>query len=593
MQNYMTRLNNMKKYILPFLFLVMTFVMIPKEAYYKKENITIKVETTGNESIKGYIYTTYPKGYQSEEFYSEIKNIKYEKKMRNTIAQKYYFKIRTKDIYLKKISFNSLEKEIVSDKDSFELTFNDIKKIYKSSFFNMLIYAIISIGILKYFFKSGIKLSKENIGIFLIGLIFLSLGINSSWLSKMIGIFFSTTFFKIIIEKEKVEFGRLEIILLLLLILSMISELFTFQSYKEAYEYFQNSLIFILCIKIWNFDFEEKEVLKKIFKYILILLATINLISPLIMGGIYAFTFGVLMSILCLSSLNKLLKIKNLKKVDILIEVFSFFMGLYGVFISSRRTMLVVLVIYVTYFLIRKKIYKNKKLLIRVLIVVLSIMFMMNNIVPQKIQSIERRVSTIFTIKGNDSNYQRILMWRRGYYMLKENLLLGIGSNSFYKESIKEKYDDIKLKDEKFTEDFIHVHNEYIHQVITRGIPGAILFYGLWIYILNRLRKSKDKDFDIMLLIIYGVYGIFDPYSIRAESIVFYTFIGISFVNCLPVVEKENKILQKLGYMSTVIIFLIALYFNKRFRYYFLILLVIYIGYYFYNKRKREKYERI
>ena len=184
-------------------------------------------------------------------------------------------------------------------------------------------------------------------------------------------------------------------------------------------------------------------------------------------------------------------------------------------------------------------------------------------------------------------------MWRRGYYIGKENILLGIGVDSFQKEAIKEKYNKIKDNREKFLPEFIHVHNEYIHQVITRGIPGAILFYGLWMYILSRLRKSKDKDFDVMLLIIYGVYGIFDPYSIRAESIVFYTFIGISFVNCLPVVEKENKILQKLGYISTVIIFLIALYFNKRFRYYFLILLVIYIVYYFYNKRKREKYERI
>ena len=110
---------------------------------------------------------------------------------------------------------------------------------------------------------------------------------------------------------------------------------------------------------------------------------------------------------------------------------------------------------------------------------------------------------------------------------------------------------------------------------------------------LNRLRKSKDKDFDIILLIVYGVYGIFDPYSIRAEAIVFYSFIGISFINCLPINETKNKFLENIGFISAIIIFLMGLYFNKRFRYYFLIFLIIYLGYYFYNKRKREKHEKI
>lgn len=590
MQNYMTKLNNIKKYILPFLFLVMTFVMIPKAAYYKKENITIKVETTGDENTKGHIYITYPKGYQLEEPYFEFKN-KSHKQIKNVVAEKYYFKIWTKDIYFKKISFNNFEKIIDKNKRIVELGIDDIKGLYKISFVNILVSFIVSILMILYFFRAGIKISKESIGVFIVGLIFLSLGINFSWLSKMIGLFFSITFGKIIIEKRK--YGKIEVILLMLLILSFIIEFFAFKNYKEAYDYFQNSLIFILCIKIWNFNFKDKEILKKMFRYTLILLGIINLISPLFLGGIYLFTFSVLMSILCLDSLQNLLEIKNLKKLDIFIETISLFIGLCGILEGSRRTMLVVIVVYGLYISIKKKIFKNKKLLISLLVGLFVIIFILNKAVPKKLESFEKRISTIFTIKEDKSSYQRILMWRRGYYMLKENPILGIGANSFYKESIKGKYDNIKLKDEKFSEDFIHVHNEYIHQIITRGIPGAILFYGLWIYILSRLRKSKDKDFDIMLLIIYGVYGIFDPYSIRAESIVFYTFIGISFVNCLPVVEKENKILQKLGYISTVIIFLIALYFNKRFRYYFLILLFIYIGYYFYNKRKREKYERI
>lgn len=593
MQNYMTRLNNIKKYILPFLFLVMTFVMIPKAAYYKKENITIKVETTGDENTKGSFSILYPKGYVTEKMYYAIENNTFEKKISNTVVPKYYFKIHTSEVFFKEIKFNKLRKSINENQRYIEVSGEEIKSVYNVSLLNISVYLFLIFFLIGYFFQDGLEISKKKLGIFFIGLIFLAIGINFSWLSKMIGLFFSTTFLKIIIEKEKIKYGKIEIIILMLLILSIISEFFAFKNYKEAYDYFQNSLIFLLCIKIWNFNCEEKKILKNLFKYTLILLAIINLISPLVMGGLYVFTFGALMSILFLDALSSLFKIKELKKLDILILFFSSIISLYGIVISSRRTMIVVIIVYVVYILINKKIYKNKKLLLKLLIILLFISVIFTKAMPKKVEFLEKRILSIFTIKGNSSNYQRVLMWRRGYYILKENLSFGIGVNSFYNETIKEKYNDIKLKDEEFIKDFIHVHNEYIHQVITRGIPGALLFYGLWIYILSRLRKSKDKDFDIMLLIIYGVYGIFDPYSIRAESIVFYTFIGISFVNCLPVVEKENKILQKLGYISTVIIFLIALYFNKRFRYYFLILLVIYIGYYFYNKRKREKYERI
>ncbi len=593
MQNYMTKLNNIKKYILPFLFLVMTFVMIPKAAYYKKENITIKVETIGDENAKGSLFISYPKGYEIEKRYYKINSDNFQKKINNTIVEKYCFRAYTSDFFFKDIKINEYKKNINKNQGYVEVLRKEIEYLYNISLLNIIIYLFLGIVLAIYFFQNGLEMSKKNIGIFLMGLVFLSIGINFSWLSKTIGLFFSMTFFKIIIERKKIKYGKIEIVLLILLILSIMSEFFSFKNYKEAYDYFQNTLFFILCAKVWDFDFKNRKNLKKFLKHTLILLATINILSPLVMGGIYSFTFGILMSILCLDSLNNLLKIKNLKKRDVLIESFAFIISSYGVVISSRRTMMVAIVVYIIYILINKKIYRDKKALIGLSISLFSIYFILNKNMPGKIKFLERKVSTIATIKGNDSNYQRFLMWRRGYYILKENPVLGIGANSFYKESIKEKYNNIKLKDEKFIKDFIHVHNEYIHQVITRGIPGAILFYGLWIYMLSRLRKSKDKDFDVMLLIIYGVYGIFDPYSIRAESIVFYTFIGISFVNCLPVVEKENKILQKLGYISTVIIFLIALYFNKRFRYYFLILLVIYIGYYFYNKRKREKYERI
>lgn len=596
MQNYMTKLNNVKKYILPFLFLVMTFVMIPKAAYYKKGTIDVVATTTEGE-WNGYLYLIYPVGYKIE---NPVENINKEKilqvKIKNLILDKYVLYLESSVGKISKVMFTSERKSIVLTKAQGEryiqIPWKDIEEIYTISFINIFIYLLTMLLLIWSYCRNGIEIKLKNIGLFILVVIFLAICLNMKWLSKGIGLFLSLTLLRIWLDRKKLRFDYLEIVGILLLILSLASEYFNFFYYEKTYIYFQNTILIIIAMRVWKFTYEDKKILKKFFKIILILLSLINLISPLIFGGNYAFTFGVLMIILVADSIERLF-FYNKNKYSLMLNMSELLLGLYGLIVSSRRTMIVGLIIYCIYLFVKffKKNKKNTIILVSLGIIFSSIIIAVG--FRGEKYRIRKLIISIVNIKTDKGNIQRLLMWRRGYYIGKENSIIGIGVDSFYKESIKEKYDNIKLKDEKFTEDFIHVHNEYIHQIITRGIPGAILFYGLWIYILSRLRKSKDKDFDIMLLIIYGVYGIFDPYSIRAESIVFYTFIGISFVNCLPVVEKENKILQKLGYMSTVIIFLIALYFNKRFRYYFLILLVIYIGYYFYNKRKREKYERI
>lgn len=591
MQNYMTRLNNIKKYILPFLFLVMTFVMIPKEAYYKKGNIDI-VATTTEGTWRGYLYLVYPLGYKMED---PVRNVNNEnilsKNIKNTILDKYIFYIDSLTGGIGEIRFSSGKKSITIPKEVgqkyFEIPWKYIYEIYTVNILNVFLYFGVVLSLIYYYFKKGIVINLKNIGIFSLALIFLGISLNMKWLSKVNGIFLSLTVLKIYLDRKKLKFGYLEIIGAILLILSLLSEYLNFFNYEKSYIYFQNTILMIIAMKIWSFNYEDKKLLKNYFKIMLVVLSLINLISPLVFGGIYTFTFGVLMAILVADLIDRLLFYdKNIYNLGI--DILSLLLGLYGVIVSSRRTMIVALGIYCIYLFIKLLKCDKKKAVILVFLGVIFSSVVIGIGFGNEKYKIKELVISITKTKTDESSIQRFLMWRRGYYVAKENPILGIGVDGFYKEVIKEKYSSIKKDSERFEEVFIHVHNEYIHQIITRGILGAILFYGLWIYILSKLRKSKDKDFDIMLLIIYGVYGIFDPYSIRAESIIFYTFIGISFVNCLPVIEKENKILQKIGYISTIIIFLIALYFNKRFRYYFLILLVLYIGYYFYNKRKRE-----
>lgn len=591
MQNYMTRLNNMKKYILPFLFLVMIFVMIPKEAYYKKGNIDVVATTTEGE-WRGYLQSVYPLGYKMENSWRNISGEKIlSKNIKNTILDKYIFYIDSSTGEISELRFSSDKKSITVPKEVgqkyFEIPWKDIKEIYTVSIINIFLYFGVVLSLVYYYFKKGIDINFKNIGIFSLALVFLGISLNMKWLSKVNGIFLSLTILKIYLDRKKLKFGYLEIIGAILLILSLLSEYLNFFNYEKSYIYFQNTILMIIAMKIWSFNYEEKKILKNYLKISLVLLALINLISPFIFGGGYSFTFGVLMAILVADSIDKLF-FYNDSSYNLIVNIFGTLLGLYGVIVSSRRTMILALIIYCIYIFVKLLKRNKKKAIILFFLGIIFSSIIVGTSFRKEKDRIKELVISLTNATQDESSIQRLLMWRRGYYIGKENLIIGVGIDSFYKESIKAKYNSIKNKNERFDEKFIHVHNEYIHQIITRGIPGAILFYGLWIYMLNRLRRSKDKNFDIMLLIIYGVYGIFDPYSIRAESIIFYTFIGISFVNCLPIIEKENKTLQKIGYLSMVIIFLIALYFNKRFRYYFLILLVLYIGYYFYNKRKRE-----
>ncbi|MGL5574620.1 O-antigen ligase family protein [Cetobacterium sp.] len=592
MQNYTMKLNNIKKYILPFLFLLMTFVMIPKEAYYKKGNIDI-VATTTEGTWNGYLYLIYPLGYKMEDPWRNVNGEKVlSKNIKNTILDKYIFHIESPMGEISELKFSSEKKSTVIPKGAgqkyFEIPWKDIKKIYIVNIINAFVYFGAALLLVCYYFKKGIEINLKNIGVFSLALVFLSISLNLKWQSKVSGIFLSLTVLKMYLDRKKIKFGYLEIIGVLLLLLSLLSEYLNFFNYEKTYIYFQNTILMILAMKIWRFGYEDKKILKNYFKISLIVLSLINLISPLVFGGIYTFTFGVLMTILVADSIEGLIFYDgNWYKLGI--DISSLLLGLYGIVVSSRRTMIVALGIYCIYLFIKLLKNDKKKAIILVFVGAVFSSAVIGIGFRNEKYRIKELVVSIVNTQTNESNIQRFLMWRRGYYIGKENPILGIGVDSFYNEAIKEKYSDIKDSREQFQPVFIHVHNEYIHQVISRGIPGAVLFYGLWICMLNRLRKSKDKDFDIMLLIIYGIYGIFDPYSIRAEGIIFYSFIGISFVNCLPMDEVKNKSLEKLGFISMIVLFLIALYFNKRFRYYFLIFLVMYLGYYFYNKRKREK----
>lgn len=577
----------MKKYIIPFLFLIMTFIMLPKQAFYKKGDINVKIELT--DSSLAYFYLGETKEACLKDYVYYFSGNGFNQNIKNSAIHKSIIHIYSGKGYIKSIKLDDKKIEIPDNLKVYEFNWKKLHKFYEFNLLTLFLYLGLCMGLVFCFFKKGIELSENNFVSFIFGSYILSIAINQTYSNKILAILLSLAFLKVIFEPKRLEFGKVEILSGALLCLAFLSERFSYGNYEQMYASFQNSFLLILVLKIFKLDIFNKNDLKSYFKYSSILVMVVNIVAPTPLGGIYIFTFGIFAILLFLNSFREILKYKNLENKDLVLNILQIFLGMYGLIYSQRRTMLLVLLVYVIYLSVSYLIKNNKKG-INVLILFCFILMAGFKLVDFKNENkFINRVKSIFTIKGNESNYQRVLMWRRGGYIFLENPSFGIGIDSFYEESIKEKYNEIKHKDEKFIKIFNHVHNEYIHQLISRGIFGALIFFGLWIYILKNIKKSEDKEFDIMMLILYGVYGIFDSYSIRIDSVFLYIFIGVTFANNIIINEVRNKLTEKIGYISIVGVFLTALYFNKRFRYYFLIFLVLYLIYYLYKKRKREK----
>ncbi|MGL5622058.1 hypothetical protein, partial [Cetobacterium sp.] len=215
MKNYMTKLNSIKKYILPFLFLLMTFVIMPREAYYKKGNIDIVVTTTEG-TWNGYLHLMYPLNYRMEDSWRSISGEKIlEKNIKNTVLNRYIFYIDSPVGDISEVKFSLDKKATVITKGinrkHFEIPWKDIKKIYTVNIINIFIYFGVILSLTWYYFKKGIELNLKNIGVFSLALVFLAISLNLKWLSKVNGVFLSLTVLKMYIDRKKIKFGYLEI----------------------------------------------------------------------------------------------------------------------------------------------------------------------------------------------------------------------------------------------------------------------------------------------------------------------------------------------------------------------------------------------
>ena len=184
------------------------------------------------------------------------------------------------------------------------------------------------------------------------------------------------------------------------------------------------------------------------------------------------------------------------------------------------------------------KIFKDKKG-IKFISIITVIILLTGLFLPK---DYTKKLKTSFQTTQNISNEDRIVMWKAGIEIFKENPIFGIGS---YKKEIYphvQKYVAENISDEHLRREFINrdrfakLHNMYIDFFVQNGILGFLYLILLFILIpCEFLKSEKNKEsisafFSIIFYCFYGLtWSLWS--SLGISQVLFHTFLIWMLVN--------------------------------------------------------------
>ena len=184
------------------------------------------------------------------------------------------------------------------------------------------------------------------------------------------------------------------------------------------------------------------------------------------------------------------------------------------------------------------KVFKDRKS-IKFISVITIIILLTGLFLPKEYKE---KLKTSFQTTENISNEDRIVMWKAGIEIFKENPIFGIGS---YKKGIYphvQKYVEENVKDEQLRGEFINrdrfakLHNMYIDFFVQNGILGLLYLFLLFILIpleFFKSEKNKESISAFFSMIFYCFYGLTWSLwsSLRISQVLFHTFLILMLVN--------------------------------------------------------------
>ena len=202
-------------------------------------------------------------------------------------------------------------------------------------------------------------------------------------------------------------------------------------------------------------------------------------------------------------------KFNNLNSFKIFFVVF--FILFIELFTRTRGAHLIIFMqIILLLYLYKDKIIKNyKKYLFFLLFIVLFFVYFKNifyfTVLSRYNYGSELKVTTnklysnkISIFDNNVSGGERLIAAEAGYYFGSHNILTGIGLGNFQKEFIKSKY-------RKMTNvDLESAHNLILNMFAEVGLPVALIWIFMLLFILNRLKNKNSYLSRIIFVSLFG-----------------------------------------------------------------------------------------
>lgn len=136
---------------------------------------------------------------------------------------------------------------------------------------------------------------------------------------------------------------------------------------------------------------------------------------------------------------------------------------------------------------------KNKKVVIGMVAICL-----LTSITAVHVPILKDRMNTISDM-NNQSNAERILLWRSSWHMFMDHPLVGIGAGNFT-NVYKPNYISPEAKEPELG----HAHSNFFHMLAETGIIGFCSFLYMFGYILYTMyRRYRSNEEDVLSLVVF------------------------------------------------------------------------------------------
>lgn len=205
--------------------------------------------------------------------------------------------------------------------------------------------------------------------------------------------------------------------------------------------------------------------------------------------------------------------------------------------LSSRSGFLISIITLPVYFAV--KLLKNKRYFIPSVFLILLMVGGAGMIKTNQRMKFYMEQISGGTFLYENSGDSRILIWKSGLNIIRENLLFGVGVGDVRDELMKQY---LSIGDEDLIKSHYNAHNQFIEIAIEGGLLNLLIFFILLGYLGFVAAKQRNLLLTLFILIIF-ISFLFETILYRLAGIMFFTSFTFLLLQDVSRVKNQNKIL--------------------------------------------------